>query len=402
MARVLYISYDGISEPLGQSQIIPYLKKLSYDNDIHLITYEKKSDIKSKDKLLALKKDMKEARINWKMLRYHKTPSVFASIYDILIGQFYGLIIAKRMNAEIIHVRSYIPGLIALPIKWITGAKLLFDIRGFWADERVDGGIWSKVGIIFKTVKYLERYLFRVADHIVTLTEASIPKIIGFNYWDNKSSPEITVIPTCTDLTLFKPPNKTPSTNPFIFGYVGSFGTWYMMDETFALFSAILKLLPDARMIIINFNEHKIIREALIRASIPLDQVEIIKSPHFKVASHIQKMHAASALIKPSFSKIASAPTKLAEYLGCSVPCIGNYDVGDMEKILEENKIGYVLRSFDNDAILNAAKYIISLSMNSDVRTRCRKVAIANFSLEKGIDEYLSIYQKLSFSENKI
>ena len=113
-------------------------------------------------------------------------------------------------------------------------------------------------------------------------------------------------------------------------------------------------------------------------------------------------MHAASALIKPSFSKIASAPTKLAEYLGCSVPCIGNYDVGDMEKILEENKIGYVLRSFDNDAILNAAKYIISLSMNSDVRTRCRKVAIANFSLEKGINEYLSIYQKLSFSENKI
>ena len=73
-----------------------------------------------------------------------------------------------------------------------------------------------------------------------------------------------------------------------------------------------------------------------------------------------------------------------------------------MEKILEENKIGYVLRSFDDDAILNAAKYIISLSMNSDVRTRCRKVAIANFSLEKGIDEYLSIYQKLSFSENKI
>ena len=43
MARVLYISYDGISEPLGQSQIISYLKKLSHENDIHLITYEKKS-----------------------------------------------------------------------------------------------------------------------------------------------------------------------------------------------------------------------------------------------------------------------------------------------------------------------------------------------------------------------
>lgn len=401
MARVLYISYDGISEPLGQSQIIPYLKKLSHENDIHLISFEKKHDIKNKDKLLALRKDIKDARINWKILRYHKTPSVVASMCDILIGQFYGLIIANRMNVEIIHVRSYIPGLIALPIKWLTGAKLLFDIRGFWADERVEGGIWSKAGVIFKIVKYLERYLFRAADHIVTLTEASIPKIIGFNYWD-KTLPEITVIPTCTDLELFTPPQKTPSNNPFIFGYVGSFGTWYMMDETFELFSAILKLVPDARMIIINFNEHKIIRKALIKASIPLDRVEIVKSPHFKVAAYIQKMHAASALIKPTFSKIASAPTKIAEYLGCSVPCIGTYNVGDIEEILEKNKIGYVLRSFDDNSFLNAAKHIISISQNSDVRKRCREVAIAYFSLKKGVNKYQSIYQNLTSSNIKV
>jgi len=243
--------------------------------------------------------------------------------------------------------------------------------------------------------------LYRAADHIVTLTEASIPKILGFNYWD-RSLPEITVIPTCTNIDLFTPPNKTPSINPFIFGYVGSFGTWYMLDETFALFSAILKLLPNARMIVINYNEHKIIREAIIKACIPMDQVEIIKSPHFKVASYIQKMHAASALIKPSFSKIASAPTKLAEYLGCSVPCIGSYNVGDMEKILEENKIGYVLRSFDEDAILKAAEYMISLSQISDVRTRCRKVAIENFSIKIAINKYRAIYKKLYLRGQKL
>jgi len=27
--RVLYISYNGMLEPLGQSQVIPYLKELS-------------------------------------------------------------------------------------------------------------------------------------------------------------------------------------------------------------------------------------------------------------------------------------------------------------------------------------------------------------------------------------
>ena len=84
-----------------------------------LLLMKKNLTLKSKDKLLALKKDMKEARINWKMLRYHKT-QVFLLLFDILIGQFYGLIIAKRMNAEIIHVRSYIRA-DSLPIKWITG-----------------------------------------------------------------------------------------------------------------------------------------------------------------------------------------------------------------------------------------------------------------------------------------
>ena len=44
MARILYISYDGIAEPLGQSQVVPYLKKLSDENEIHIISCENPSD----------------------------------------------------------------------------------------------------------------------------------------------------------------------------------------------------------------------------------------------------------------------------------------------------------------------------------------------------------------------
>ena len=34
------------------------------------------------------------------------------------------------------------PALIALGVKRVTGARFLFDMRGLWADERVDGGLW--------------------------------------------------------------------------------------------------------------------------------------------------------------------------------------------------------------------------------------------------------------------
>ena len=298
------------------------------------------------------------------------------------------------MKAEIIHVRSYIPAMIALPVKKITRAKLLFDIRGFWADERVDGGIWRTKGLIYRSVKWLEKYLFRAADHVVTLTEASVPKIKQFDYWKN-SSPNITVIPTCVDLEMFKPPKQILSKSTFIFGYVGSFGTWYLMNETLALFSAILKIRPDAKMIIINYNEHGAIRESIARAGLPLEQIEITKSSYDEVAFHVRRMHAASALIRPCFSKIASAPTKLAEYLGCAVPCVGNYDVGDMESILEGKGTGVILRSFDDEALVRAAKQIISLSNSSEARSRCRDIALAKFSLKKGVKSYRTIYKEL-------
>ena len=42
--NVLYISYDGMLEPLGQSQVLSYLKLLASDRSIHLISFEKAAD----------------------------------------------------------------------------------------------------------------------------------------------------------------------------------------------------------------------------------------------------------------------------------------------------------------------------------------------------------------------
>jgi len=400
MTSLIYISYDGICEALGQSQIIPYLKRLSDKYRIHIISYEKPNDYKNKKRIFSLRANLKDFDIEWTPMLYHKSPSVLATIFDILKGQFITMRIARRLKAEILHVRSYIPALIALPTKRLTGVKLLFDIRGFWADERVDGGIWQRNSIIYRIVKRLERYLFIEADHVVTLTESSVSEIKSFNYWKN-ISPKITVIPTCADLEKFIPPKKTPDFDKFIFGYVGSFGTWYMLEETIALFSAILELRPEARMIVINRNEHELVKTSFIRAGIPIERIEITKCSYNEVSYHIQRMHAASVLIRPCFSKIASAPTKLAEYLGCSVPCVGTHEVGDMEKVLEGDGIGVILRNFDLKAIREAAIKIVTLAESSDVRARCRDIAVSRFSLNKGVEAYRLIYSNLINSQDK-
>ena len=39
--KVLYIMYDGLTDPLGQSQVLSYLKHLSKNYSFHVIGYEK-------------------------------------------------------------------------------------------------------------------------------------------------------------------------------------------------------------------------------------------------------------------------------------------------------------------------------------------------------------------------
>lgn len=395
MAQVLYISYDGMAEPLGQSQVIAYLEGLANKHRIHLISFEKPADLRDAEKMGMLHRRLDAAGIGWTPMRYHKRPSVAATLYDILRGQAMALLLSRRLRSDIVHARSYVPALMALPVKRLTDAKFLFDIRGFWADERVDGGIWPARSLIYRIVKRLEQTFFRAADHVVTLTEASVPIIKGFPFWTGPVPP-ITVITTCADLDRFTPPPTPPAPAPFVFGYVGSFGTWYLINETMALFRALLDKRPDSRMLIVNRHEHDAVRAAALKAGIPIDRIEICSVPHHEVVSYIRQMHAAGALIRPCFSKISSAPTKLAEYLGCGVPCVGNAGVGDVGSILENDGTGVVLRSFDQASLAAAANSILLLAADPAVRQRCRDTALLRFSLAHGVAAYNSIYNRLT------
>ena len=101
------------------------------------------------------------------------------------------------------------------------------------------------------------------------------------------------------------------------------------------------------------------------------------------------------ALIKPAYSKIASAPTKLAEYLGCGVPCLGNAGVGDMEEILEGSRVGVALRGFSEGELRAGMKQLIALVGDPGIQQRCRNAAVARFSLDQGVEAYAVIYDEL-------
>jgi glycosyltransferase involved in cell wall biosynthesis len=398
-AGVLYISYDGMLEPLGQSQVLAYLERLAADRPIDLISFEKARDWDAARQREAVRRRIADAGIRWHPLRYHKRPTAPATAFDIAAGSALAIGLTLRHQLRIVHARSYVAGVMALAVKRATRAKLLFDMRGFWADERVDGGLWPPGGKLYRAAKGVERALLQAADHIVTLTHASVAEIRSFPYL-RSSMPPISVIPTCADLDRFRILGPLQR-DPFVLGHIGAVGTWYLLNEMLRCFAQLREEMPDARLLIVNRGDHEMILARAAAQGIEPDALELREASHDDVPKLVARMSAGMAIIKPAYSKIASAPTKLAEYLGCGVPCLGNVGVGDMEEVLDDYRTGVVLPAFTDAEIRTGLHSLVALVRDEGIQDRCRRTACKLFSLDGGITQYSQIYEQLSAADGR-
>lgn len=391
--HVLYISYTGLLEPLGQSQIYRYLANLAENHEITLITYEKPGDLEQKERVNEVRQTVHEAGIEWIPLQYHRTPSLPATLWDLLVGFVTCVRVLRRNNIEIVHARSYIPSVLALLCKRLFGTKFIFDMRGFWADERVDGDIWDADSRVYRVAKQLETQFISHADVIVSLTDSGIDTIRGFDHVNTEET-DFRMIPTCVDLELFTSESIEEQAD-FTLGYVGSVGTWYLFDDVLDCYELLRERKPNAQLSILNKGDHELIREKLRKHDIDESAVSLKSVNHEEVAQEMNRMDAGIFLIKPLFSKKGSCPTKMGEFLGCGVPCLSNTDVGDVELILEDENVGVAIEEFTTEEKRRGIDRLLELTADDEIDTRCRSVAERYFSLESGVEEYDKIYDEL-------
>ncbi len=396
--RVLYISYDGIMEPIAYSQVLRYLKELAHEHRIWLVSYEKGNDWLNTSQREELEAEAAAAGIRWLPLRYHKQPTALATGYDLLRGFALCAYLVRRERLGVVHARSYVASVIALALKKGFGTRFIFDMRGFWADERVDCGLWNKGSRLFRAAKWYERRFLLNADAVVALSSAAVDRMRRFDYLEGLE-PNFRVITTCTDLDLFRPriaQDVAPrESNTFTLGYVGAASVSYLFDPAAECFRLLLSMRPNARVVILNRGEHDYIRSCLVRRGVPLDRVEIEALDHRAMPERMGRMNAGVFFIKQSYSKTASMPTKLGEFLGCGVPCLTNVGVGDVAQILEDEQVGVAISDFGDNALRNGITNLLKLADETSISLRCRRAALKHFALENGVRAYDSIYRAL-------
>lgn len=406
--KVLYISYDGMTDPLGQSQVIPYLMGLSKKGyHFTLISFEKAENY-LKDGVL-IKKLLDQNAIEWVPLKYHKSPPVLSTLFDLWMMRTKAMRLHQKRAFDIVHCRSYLSALVGLNMKKKFGTKFLFDMRGFWADERVEGGLWNLKNPVFKLVyhffKRKEKEFLEQADYTVSLTEDGKRVIHSWSHIKNNPVP-IKVISCCADLEHFNQKNVNPNqveairnklglrSEDFVLLYLGSLGTWYMLEEMLDFFKVLLEYKPDAHFLFLTKDSPQSIYDTASKNGIPLEKLIITASERIDLPNYISMANLAIFFIKPVFSKRASSPTKQGELMGMGIPIICNSGVGDTAEIIQKTRSGAVIAKFNEEKYHEVCQHLEELLTTSSDTINIG--AQQYFSLQNGAESYLQVYEKLS------
>jgi len=375
-------------EPLGESQVLNYLKQVSATHNVHLISFEKHTDILDKQKFKKFKKVCTTYEINWKPLRYSRLIQYVSSLKNIsnLFFHAYKILITNKIN--IVHIRSYMPGVVALPLKKLFRFSMVFDMRGLWADEKVDRLGWKKNELRYKFFKFLETKLLEQSQSIITLTNGLKSYLIELGYDKNK----ITTIRTCVNLDEFYPVNSPYEDAVVNLGYLGSADTAYDIKPVLELFNQILFIQQNVKLNIFTKSDPEIIYKLANQIGIQSKFLDISFCNRENLNLAINKLSVILFYLKPSFSLLASMPTKIGESLGCNIPIICNAFNADIQDLMRNNNIGRLIE-FNNtpEEALQTLNFIEHYSQKSS----CRDVAISEFSLEQGAKKISKIYYEI-------
>jgi glycosyltransferase involved in cell wall biosynthesis len=184
----------------------------------------------------------------------------------------------------------------------------------------------------------------------------------------------------------------------FVIAYVGSFGGWYMTDEMMDFFASARDAQPSTFALVLTQRDVERAK-ALLRGKgfddpdFLVTSVEPARLPEYLIAADV-----ALSFIKPCYSKLSSSPTKIAEYLACGLPVASNRGIGDLDDLVQAERVGALIEDF---APASYRSVLETIGAMTNVRERCYATARRMFDLsEVAGRRYRMLYNRLSADDD--
>ena len=404
--RVLFISYNGMLEPLGQTQVLTYLRQLVQRGvKFTLLSFERDKAFTPKGarECERLKEQLEKQGIEWHWLRYHQRPSLPATLYDVMQGIRVASRLVQENRIELVHARAHIPATIALALKRKFGIKMIFDVRGLMAEEYVDSQHWPAGGLRVRVTKATEKRIFAATDAVVTLTERIWPII---KEWEGLKDREVehAVVPCCVDLASFRFDDAMRAKLRAELGlgerltlvYSGSLDGWYLTEGMADFFAAIVRRQADAHLLWLTVGSRERVQQLMTARGISERNFSVHAVAPKDVPAYLSTGDVGISFIKRCFSKLASSPTKNGEYLACGLPIVINAGIGDSDRLAEISGAAILVDDVNEQNFERAWLAVQNVAGQPQMKVKARELAEREFDLVSvGGARYASLYEAL-------
>ncbi|MBX7535481.1 glycosyltransferase [Qipengyuania sp. GH1] len=390
---VIYVTRNGLLEPLGQSQVLGYLLQLSNDYDIVLFTREKEADWANLPQRQRQKAQCETHNIDWRPSLFKPRRTFLTPLRDMLDSALEVKNAVLETNASLIHARSYLSAAVARWVSRKTGVPFIFDMRALWPEELIVAKKITRGGIPHRVLTLFEKLCLRDAAAVISLTHAA-SRYLKATYPQELQNKAIEVIPTCADLNRFRP----GLTKPVIETHA-AIGTmlsgWFLTEWLRNWFELCEKRSPNCNFEVITRDAAVLVRKQIDPLGRLGGRLKIQSKTPDEMPLAIQGHSTSAMFFTNGVAKLGSAPTRLAEVLGCGVPVIVNEGVGDVAEIVRTNKIGVVVSSATPDELEHAYDELEILRRDRHLPARCRETAQEIFSLTAGANKFREVYARI-------
>lgn len=384
--RVVHVTHNGVGTPLVRSQVLPYLRHLHrWGFGVDLVTFERDTPLFPEDEF---------DRGAWHPVRARSGHGLAAKAIDILRGLGVVADLVRRDRHAVILARSYVPAAVALLACALVRRPWVFDMRGFLAEEYIEGGHWKTSDRRYKALRISEKVMLQRASEIVVLTRAAADRLRKEPAYAASRGKRITVIPCGADLARFRPATTPPQRPTLV--YSGSVGMWYLLEEMIAVYKAARRHVPGLQFLVLNRDDHLRVHAAAQAAELTDRDVTVEAVDFARMPEALRDAHVGICLLRQGSSKLGTSAIKVAEYLASGLPVVVNAGQGDTAELVLSADSGHVMSGYEPDDVEVAGRRVAELIVDPAARRRARALAEAEYDVVEGARRYADVLRRIA------
>ncbi|MEZ4338035.1 MAG: glycosyltransferase [Sandaracinaceae bacterium] len=393
--EILYVTFDGLGSPLGYSQVVRPVSGLAARGfRYRILSLERERDLADPDRLAKVRAHLDAAGVAWETLPYRasRTANVRAVVRRLLTGP----------RPRLVHARSYLSALAALTLRTARGVPYLFDTRGYWVDERLDGNAWFTSEAALSLGRSVERRLYRNAAAVVMLTEVAASDVRHHLFGRHTGVP-VRCIPTLTDYEDFAfrfdgapvPDEAAALRDRLVLGHVGAINHAYRIEEMLTMARGVMQRRDDAHFLCLTRQEDEM-RALLSGAGIDVGRATVRSVSHAEIPGWLRVMDWAFVLREDSFANRAAMPTKLGELFATGVHPVAWGGNDDVRRWVQRAGTGRLLVDLDDASLEDTVADVATRAIDASPLRVARERSEPHFGLRGGVDAYAALLSEIA------